>query len=550
MPFHLLTVLLFAATCLLLFHTLLLLLGEHRGAGYATMVAWMASVLFAAHPIHTEVVANVKGCDEIVTLLGSLAAMWLTIKAFDTGKTAWNVAAAAAFFLALLSKENAATFLAVVPLALWTFRGATVGAAMRQAAWLLGAFALFFAIRTAALPQMFGEPPLELMNNPYVKDVNGEWKPFSAGEKLGTIFFTLGKYIQLLVFPHPLTHDYYPRHIDIMNFTKPAVLLSFAAHIWLAWFAFGGLFKGRRDLLRFAMAFYLLTLSIVSNLVFPVGTNMAERFMFMPSVGFCLAAAVGLMRLMQSGAGFDVSKIKMPLLVLGMAVALFSLKTLLRNPVWKDDKTLFFNDVNTSTRSAKILNACGGESCTQASKEPDAAKKQEWYRKAVGYLTKCVEIHPTYKDAFLNRGIAYFHLKEFDKAIADFRFVTQIAPGEPKGPSNLAIALRDGAKYYGEQKGDLATALKLLNESIQLNPTDAETMRLLGVANGVGRNHAEALKWFGKVVELDPNNANALYDLSIAYGAAGDLAKSKELEIKALQMNPKLLEERAAANPK
>ena len=55
------------------------------------------------------------------------------------------------------------------------------------------------------------------MNNPFLKIEGNQWVPFSGAEKMATIFYTLGYYIKLLLVPHPLTHDYYPRHIDIMN---------------------------------------------------------------------------------------------------------------------------------------------------------------------------------------------------------------------------------------------------------------------------------------------------------------------------------------------
>jgi hypothetical protein len=77
-PYHLLTVLLYALTCVLLYRVLLLLLREHSGLGAG--VAWMATLLFTVHPIHTEVVANIKGCDEIVALLGSLGATALVFR--------------------------------------------------------------------------------------------------------------------------------------------------------------------------------------------------------------------------------------------------------------------------------------------------------------------------------------------------------------------------------------------------------------------------------------------------------------------------------------
>jgi hypothetical protein len=119
--FHFLTVLLFAATCVLFYHTLLLLFGGASN-DRAALLAWLAAVLFAVHPIHTEVVANIKGCDEIVTLLGSLATLYFVVKAYDTGLSKWKILAGITFFLACLSKENAAAFVVIIPLALWFFR--------------------------------------------------------------------------------------------------------------------------------------------------------------------------------------------------------------------------------------------------------------------------------------------------------------------------------------------------------------------------------------------------------------------------------------------
>ncbi len=549
MVFHLLTVLLFALTCVVLHRTILLLLKNFRGEGFAILTAFLAAGLFAAHPVHVEAVANIKGCDEIVTLLGSLGALFLTLKAFDSGKIGYSLAAGGVFFLGLLAKENAATFVAVIPLALWFFRDGNFEKIAKNTAPLLVAFVLFFGIRSSVLKQsgsLFSkkDEPLELMNNPFLKVENNLWVKFTPGERLATITFTMGKYLQLLVVPQPLTHDYYPRHIDLKTFGDPLVLLIFLGHLFLLGYALFSIFQGQRTIWAFGILFYLLTLSIVSNLIFPIGTNMGERFLFMPSVGFCLVAAAFLVGL----AKFDFKKMALPLGIFGAVILLFSVKTFTRNFAWYDDKTLFFNDVEISGRSAKIQNACGGVCCTEASQLPDEKDKpqrDELYRRAIGYLSKAIEIHPTYKDALLNRGIAYFHLKNYDAAIADFRKADFVAPNDPKGKTNLGIALRDAAKFYGEQKGDLATALKFLKESEKINAADPETIRLLGVANGVSGNSAEAIRYFTKVTEIAPENASAWYDLGMAFGGAGNPAKAKELMEKALKMNPKLMEERA-----
>jgi len=533
-PFHLLTVLLFAATCVLLYRTLLLLLRSWTaGREQALLVAWIAALLFAAHPIHTEVAANIKGCDEIATLLGSLGALWLTLRYADTQKAIWGRLAAVVFFLACLSKENAATFVVVIPLALWFFRSLPWGQSIRYSLPVWIGFAAFFVIRGSILHWKFGAAPMELMNNPFLKIEGTQWVAFTAAEKLATILYTLGKYLVLLVFPHPLTHDYYPRFIGLKSFGDLGVMASLVAYGLLAWYALRGV--GRRDPVAFGILFFLLTISIVSNLVFPVGTNMGERFAFMPSAGFCLAAAVLLSRL---------KNWKTALTIAAVVALFFSAKTLLRNPVWVSNESLFFTDAETSVNSAKINNACGGVLFEKSQKEKDEAKRLDMLRRSFDYANQALKIYPNYKDALITRAGCQYFLKNYDGAVADYRVAAQIASNDPKPRTYLAIALREAGKYYGEQKGDLATAMTHLNESWQIAPDDPETARLLGVANGVQGKNAEALEWFKKAVELAPDNASYLFDLGTAYFIAGDKVRGEAYRQTAITINPDVLKEK------
>ena len=543
--FHLFTVLLFAVTCVVLYRTLLLLFRPRFGDDYSVLIAWMAAVLFAAHPIHAEVVANIKGCDELATLLGSLGGLYFTLKYFDTQKLAWGAAAAVSFFLACLSKENAVTYLAVVPLALWFFRtgaGADskneTGSVLKSAAPLLVAFIAFFIIRGQILhwPKLIGgKVPMELMNNPFLKIVGDSWVPFSFGEKLATVFYTLLKYVQLLFVPHPLTHDYYPKQIAMMTFGSPGALLGLLFYGFLAWYALSGI--RRRDPVRFGILYYLLTISIVSNIVFPVGTMMGDRFVFMPSVGFCLVVAALLLH-------FFGARQQLALGLIGGVVLLFSLKTVTRNPDWASNEKLFFADAAVSTNSAKIHNACGGVLFDKAVKSTNSTEQGDICMMALTHLNKAVQLYPNYKDAYMSRGGCNYILKNYDEAIEDYRRALRLAEDDPKIKNALAMVLRDGGKYYGEQRGDLPRALSCLVESWQYNAQDAETARLLGVANGVQGKNSEAVIWFEKSVQLAPGNATFLFDLSMAYRATGNAAKSEEALRKALAINPKIVEER------
>lgn len=533
--FHLLTVLLFAATCAVFYRTLGRLMLVRFGEGYAAMLAWVAALLFAAHPIHTEVVANIKGCDEIVTLLLSLGALWLVLKTADTGRQHWLAGAAAVFFLACLSKENAVTFLAVIPLALWFFRPAAGAGKIVAWSWpLLAAFLAFFLIRTKIIGLSMSSDNADLMNDPFQKFAGGNWVPYDAGERLATIFYTLGKYVWLLLFPHPLTHDYYPLQIPMQTFGNPAVLLSLLLYAGLAVYALRGI--GQKDPVRFGILFYLLTLSIVSNVVFPIGTNMGERFLFMPSAGFCIAAAALLLRIGRSDKGMQWNT---ALGIAGVLALFFSVKTLLRNPAWASNEKLFFTDLPTSPNSAKIHNACGGALFEKAVAEKDPITREQTFRESFAHADKAVQLYNRYKDALVTRAGCRFHLQDYDGAIADYRRAAELANNDPKILGYLAIALRQGGQHYGDKK-DFVTAAKLLNESWRLNNQDPGTARQLGVLAAIDKKPAESLEWFKKAAELAPDNASILFDLGTAYYFMGDIARQQEYHQRAIQLDPSL----------
>lgn len=535
---HLINVLLYGLTGVLVFWFLLKILspdGQPKGAtGFGPFVALAAAALFVAHPIHTEVVANVKGRDEIVSLLGSLAAVYLSLKAFYDKNPAFNIAAAVVFFLTLLSKENAITFLAVVPLTYWFFTKASPAKIVVQTLPFLAGAAVFLAIRFAVLGADFGGTPQELMNNPFLKLVGNQYVDFSFAEKTATNFFTLGKYLVLLVLPHPLSHDYYPRAIEIMGFGNVWVILSVLAHAGLLIFALMRLPK--KDPLSYAVLFYLITLSIASNFVFPIGTNMNERFLYMPSIGFALLVGVLVYRLTGSWG-----KPKPVVLAIGGLVILaLGAKTVSRNFAWKDNFTLFTTDIKTVPNSAKLRNATGGELVAQSLKPANAARKNDMLREAIGHLNEAVKIHPGYKNPWLIMGNAYNYLQEYEASVQAYEQALKLDPDYGEAQNNLAITYRQGGQFFGEKKGDINKAFAFLNKAYELNPNEYETLRLLGVANGVSGNAAKAVEFFTKALQLEPANAAAHYNLASAYFNTGQPDKAAELMAKAKQLNPNI----------
>lgn len=529
---HVFNALWYGLTVVVFYWVLLLLLQKRKAWDKKiglTAIYWIplvAAFIFAVHPLHTEAVANIKGRDEIITLLGSLASLWLVLK----GGTLRTILAGLCFFVALLAKENAITFLGVVPLALFVFTQAKFTAIVQRVSPLLVAAIVFLVIRGSILGWDIGTPKMELMNNPFVKLEQGQWVSFTGGEKAATITYTLGKYAQLLLVPYPLTHDYYPRQVEIMQWGDWRVLVSLVLYLSLLFYGLWGL--ARKSIGSFAVLYYLGTLSLVSNIVFPVGTNMSERFLFMPSVGFALLLAWLLSTYLK-----DRRIASIGVVVFGAALAVI---TLLRNPAWKDNYTLFTTDIYTSPNSAKLRNAMAGELSVQWAALPPAQQqaKQSMLTEALGHIEEAIRIHPTYKQAYFIKGNILNYLKRYDASIQAYQQARQIDPSYEQAFDNLMITYRDAGRYYGEQQGDVQTAIRYLEQAYQAMPEDYETVRLLGVANGIAGNTPRAIELFSKNTQLQPDNARAWFDLASAYFNNQEIEKGNAAINKARQLDP------------
>lgn len=504
----------------------------------AFFIALTASALFAAHPLHTEVVANIKGRDEILALLGSLGALYFSMRAYYEKKIWMHVFVGFIFLLGLLSKENAITFVAVAPLTFYYFTKAKPSQIAMQTLPFAAAALVFLLIRNPIVPMTsIGDTSMELMNNPFLKIEGNQYVAFTAAERLATVFYTLGKYLVLLFIPHPLTHDYYPRHIGVMNWGDWQALLSLAAYLALGVFALLGL--RRKDPVSYGVWFYLLTLSIVSNLVFSVGTNMAERLLFMPSVGFCVALSAGAWQLLAKNDK-KADAWRPALIVLAAVVGLFSVKTILRNPVWKNNYTLFTSDVQISPNSAKLRNAAAGELITTYEKLTQEEKESNkgMLTEAVGHLNEALKIHPNYKNAYLLMGNAYIYLNRYEEAVVTYQKALELDPDYSEAQGNIAVAYREAGKYQGEKLNNLPKALEYLEKAYQLKPDDYETVRLLGVASGIAGNHPRALELFTKGTQMQPENAGAWLNLGFAYYNNNNKAEGDKYVAKAESMQP------------
>ena len=539
---HLFNGLFYGLTIVVLYLLTLMLFKEKGNKPSAYFIALATAIIFAVLPVHTEVVANIKGRDEIIALLGSLAALYFSLRAYLEKDMKWNMLAGVLFFLALMAKENAITYLAVVPLAYYFFTKAEVNKIAKQLEPFLVGTVVFLAIRYSVLGLNVGDATMEMMNNPFVKVEGNRYVAFTTIERLSTIMFGLGKYLQLLIAPLVLSHDYYPRQIGVMSLGDWQVWLSLIAYIGLLVYAIRQWPK--RDPISFAILYFLVTISIVSNIVFPVGTHIAERLIFMPSVGYALALAVLGYRLaaQKTPAGKIPSyrRFSTPLIALVLIGLVYGGRTITRNPVWKDNYTLFLTDIENSPNSAKLRNAAGGELLTQSVNETDAMQQMKMWEDAVGHLNEAIKIHPNYKNAYLLLGNAYNYLKRYEESIASFKKALEIDPAYRDAQRNLGITYKDAGKYYGESQNDLNTAIRYLNQAYEILPEEYEVLRLLGVAHGVKGDGLKAVEYFTLAANVNPDDAQAWMNLSTAHMSIGNTAIGQQHRARAYEMDPSL----------
>ena len=556
---------------------------------YSIGIPFLTTLIFVAHPLHTEIVANIKSRDELMSFLGALAALFYTIKYMEEKKIIYLLYSSLCFFVALLCKETTVTFIAIIPLTIYFFSGigdenyisesqksnrgnGLVLKIFLSASSLIFAFIIYLSIRYAFLGSPKMEPIRELMNDPFIHA--------TAAQKFGTIFFTMGLYIRLLFFPHPLTHDYYPWHplaegsykwigngFPYIEMTNPKAFLPLLFYLGIFIYALTGLKK--KSIFSYGILFFLGTFLLTSNLIFPIGTFMNERFMYIPSLGFCLI----LIHLLLVGLPAKIlnpNKYYFTLFSILTSIILFySSKTITRNYAWKNDFTLATTDVKTSPNSAKVRMSAGGSMLDKAKEEKNPAEKQKLLNESIKHLYRSLELYPTYIQPMLLMGNAYYETKDYNNSILFFENCLKIDGNYEYAVNNLlhigdtctkmgmfelaikslnALVAQNKnvrayqmlGELYGKNLGNLEKSAETLEKALEIEPRNTNTLQKLGVVHAMKGEPQKAIEIFNKALEIEPLNAHIMMNLGITLNQIGQKEKGQEYLDKAFKINPDL----------
>ena len=486
----------------------LLAWGLCRRVGLNRFSAGIAGLLFAVHPIHTEVAAGVTfGRSDLLAGVFLLAGM-LSYTHSSRSRVAYALALVA-FFCGLMSKESAlalfglvviydvaagigdaegTTFLnkegqkegrrgrlvahlphsAGAPLGRGILRGIlSVG----RARWLwwtgfVGVFGLCLAVRNAAAGLGFSPGGMSELVNPLY------------GTSLETRALTAGKilwhYVTLLVFPWRLSVDYSYNAIPVsVSLLGPGVIAGAALGL-------GGLMLWARSLekwprLFFCGALFWVPFAGVSQTVVLLNSMVQERFLYVPALGVFALVGIGAERLFRR-YGFSV------VVAIGLVLLGYAARTVVRNRDWKDDFSLFSSAARAYPKSAKMHQAVGQvlaerglmdravlafrralsirEEAMTYNNLGNAYGVKGAFEQAAAAYRKAVDLDPQYAEAWMNLGVTAMRAGETRMAAEGFKQAAVLLPEDKETHFNLGVALeKTGRPEEAEQAYRRSAAL-------------------------------------------------------------------------------------------
>jgi protein O-mannosyl-transferase len=475
--YHLVSIALHVLCCLLVFELGRRLASAAR-AENPVGVALLGALLFAVHPVHVEAVTAMVGRAELLAALGSLGCLYLTC---TRAQAPWRYPAAlVVLVLGVLSKENAA----VTPL-LFCLVALTVPEAVglaarpnpltaegRRAAWRVGALAAGMA--AAVVPYLLLHPGRAGI------PIGSQW---FQGQPRAVVFYTMtrvvAEYLRLLVFPHPLGVDfYYAQKIQFTPSLTPATLAG--AALGLAVLGFGVVALRRAPLVGLGILWVFIALLPVLNII-PIGALMGERLLYLPSVGFCLAAGAGAALLLEA------ARSARPVVAAGLAVVglVLAAKSLVRNAEWRNALTLYEVEVRKTPTDATLNNNLAVEYTARG--QFDLARQR---------LEVVLRVAPWYWRAQVNMGIVAHQQHDDSAAMRWLEQANRIAPTESDPYFFMGIVAADGGK--------LTDAVDYLTRAEEADPADARTHLYRGRYLARLGRAAEAEQELRRARELDP----------------------------------------------
>lgn len=526
---HFMNVLYFALLCLVIFNVLLKLMGRDK-----RLFVFLTTLVFALHPLHCEVVANIKSRDEIFALLFGMLALGSLVDYLQNTGIVKLVRVGVFFLLAFLSKENSIVF---IPILLLAAMFHAQGFRLKKQWGLLAGLALLLGLSFGVYTYATTAPTLaKASDGAGIYHENGLlgnsfFYTDLFSQKLANAFTLLLLYLKNFFYPLRQLYFYGYNQIPVSDWSSTTPLLSVLLYLGLAivavfsfkknhWFAFG-------------LLFYLVGISVYLHLFRTLADTMADRFLFIPSLGLCIVTVSGVMLFARGLSELSLQKffaLKNPLsgtennLVRWLFLLfcfVLSLKTISRNRVWKDTFTLVSTDMPWLENCARAHNYYADELKRRYPPGTSAAYDaliEKHYKRAIAITSEAYY-------AYIGLGMFYNQKNQYAQSIEVFTQMLEKYPTQA-----------DAQYYLGEAytlAGQAPEAIALLKESARLAPRVAITYITLARAQVQSSLFAEAdntlenyRKQFGSDLRYYETRAELFYKKGEAEAATRNLLET------------------------
>ena len=447
---------------------------------------FMVSVLFVVHPLHTEVVANIKSRDEVLAMSFGLISMFFFWNGLKKNRRVNYFLFSFFLILAFLSKENAVVFCGVAELLAW-YRYPN----KKWKEWLKIGWPIATSLAVLLTIRMFVYSDLFFQNEDFELYTKGIFlqdgfvgNPLFGVDsnfflKYWNIIFLNGLYLVKFLVPYPLVHDYGYNYLEVVG------LIDLKA--WLAVFVlitmFGFLYKGLRDrtIYGFGLAFYFITASIYLHLGGLAPDMFAERFMFVPLLGLSLVLVDALVRISKGNKGI---KMVVGAVLLIISSSFFAVSWN-RNKAWKNNRTLLETDLPLLHNGARanynyalLLHGLYYQlpEAEQATM-PDSILK---------YYERVMEITDRLYPAYLDLGGAYMEFEKFGEAREVFQKAINRYP-------QISASYVQMGKYYMTFK-EYEKATPYFENAIEKGSQGSDYYYYLAICQFNSKNYQQAIK--------------------------------------------------------
>ncbi|XP_064200587.1 protein O-mannosyl-transferase TMTC1-like [Anguilla rostrata] len=498
-------------------------------------LAFLSSLLFAVHPIHTEAVSGIVGRADVLACMLFLLAFLSYIRSVGEGYSGESAPPTVSSWSLLLSlllgtcamlvKETGITVFGVCVLydgLVLSHKPLTLllmGGRARDLPKLFGPFArrscvvsLYVAvIMSFRIWVMGGSMPL----------FSEQDNPASFCPHLLTRFLT---YLYLLAFnaglllaPITLCYDWQVGSIPLVeslwDVRNIATLLLGVVMICLCLYCLTNLQGSQKREVLVGLLFLVFPFIPASNLFFRVGFVVAERILYMPSMGYCILVVQGMNRLCSLIGRWGSTALTVSMLLL---LLLFSWKTVQQNEVWLSREALFRSGIQTLPHNAKVH-------YNYANFLKDQGRNAE----AIHHYKTALRLYPQHASAMNNLGTLTHHAEEAEE---HYRRALETNPQHNRALFNLGNLLKSQGK---EEEAE-----RLLRDSILFGRHFADAYSSLASLFAEQKRFAEANDIYLQGIENCPDSSDLHNNYGVFLVDTGDSERAAVHYQNAVRLKP------------